>query len=289
MDENAQREAIPSGRTNRDGAPEGGNPHEGRAAHRTPRAVATLLAATLLAGGGQVLSGCAAGEARREGGTGAVSDDALSRAEENGWEAVDEFTDEPAEAATDAADTTAPSGDEPDATDESPMNDDTEAADAAADAPREAERPASPGAALAVSLRAGAERSAVGTPLEITVTARNTSGEDARLLLWNTPFEPTLSAGMFAVERDGETLPYRGRMLKRSIPPAAGDVVRLIAGDALESVVDLSRYYAVDEPGSYTIRFEPRPVPVAANEDDAPFATLLAPAEEALLVERHRD
>ena len=101
------------------------------------------------------------------------------------------------------------------------MNDDTEAADAAADAPREAERPASPGAALAVSLRAGAERSAVGTPLEITVTARNTSGEDARLLLWNTPFEPTLSAGMFAVERDGETLPYRGRNAQaRSIPPA---------------------------------------------------------------------
>ena len=59
---------------------------------------------------GRCSPGCAAGEARREGGTGAVSDDALSRAEENGWEAVDEFTDEPAEAATDAADTTAPFG-----------------------------------------------------------------------------------------------------------------------------------------------------------------------------------
>ena len=70
------------------------------------------------------------------------------------------------------------------------------------------------------------------------------------------------------------------------MPPAAGDIVRLIAGDTLENVLDLSRYYALDEPGRYTIRFVPMPVPVVSMAGELPFAPLDA-GDGELVVERY--
>ena len=62
---------------------------------------------------------------------------------------------------------------------------------------------ANDGGTLEVILRPERASSIVGEPLELRVTATNAGERGAALLLWNTPFEPTLSADAFEVERDG--------------------------------------------------------------------------------------
>lgn len=135
------------------------------------------------------------------------------------------------------------------------------------------------GRALATSMRAPTTRSAVSTPLEIVFIARNDTAETLELLLWNTPFEDPLSADLFVVERDGERLPYRGRLVKRD-RPEADDFARLAPGQALEHRFDLARYYAVERPGRYEILFVPPPY--AADGGGIPLEAI----DEPLLIER---
>lgn len=132
---------------------------------------------------------------------------------------------------------------------------------------------------LATELRAVDARMPVGAPLELRFVARNDTDETLELLIWNTPLEEPLSADLFAVERDGERLPYRGRLIKRG-QPEVDDLVRLAPGQAVERTVDIARYYAVDRPGRYTIAFAPRPSPL-----DARGVRLGAP-DEPVVVER---
>lgn len=138
---------------------------------------------------------------------------------------------------------------------------------------------------ILVTLRADVLRSPITAPLEIGVTALNASGEGVSLLIWNTPFEPVLSADLFSIERDGEKRAYRGRKVKRAVPPTEGDIIDLASGETLERIVDLSRYYALDAPGTYEIRFVPRPIPVDGGERG--LATLVAADEETVVVERY--
>ena len=51
---------------------------------------------------------------------------------------------------------------------------------------------------LRTDIVAVSERSRVGEPLEIRVTATNDSNDVRQVLLWNTPIETPLSAGIFA-------------------------------------------------------------------------------------------
>ena len=141
---------------------------------------------------------------------------------------------------------------------------------------------------LLVSLRAESASSAIDAPFELVVEARNATAEGAEMLLWNTPFEPVLSADTFAVARDGEPVPYRGRTVKRATPPGDGAVVRLAPGETLERTVALSNHYAMDAPGTYEIGFVPRPVLVDDGSGGVREFATLVPADAAPLVVERR-
>lgn len=128
--------------------------------------------------------------------------------------------------------------------------------------------------AIPVSIEVVATSSSVDEPLSLKVIASNPGLTDVTFLIWNTPFESPVSADMFTVTRDGEALSYIGMMLRRALPPPDTDLVRLAAGDSLESVVDLSELYPVDLPGEYTIAFDP--APVAIGEPDVSDTSLSA-------------
>lgn len=145
---------------------------------------------------------------------------------------------------------------------------------------------AAPSGTLAASLRVASPAPSVDAPLEVVVATRNASDGTLSLLLWNTPFEAELSADVFRVTRDGEPVPYRGRLVRRAVPPPPDAVASLGPGDTLARTVTLSRHYALDVPGTYSIALAPRP-PVADPAPGSPgFATLVAADAAALTVER---
>ena len=160
-----------------------------------------------------------------------------------------------------------------------------ETAAPAATSPGAAEGPAPD--ALPVTLRAPDSRSPVDAPLEIVVEVRNDTDAEAAILLWNTPFEPTLSADAFAVARDGATVPYRGRMLRRALPPPEDAIARLAPGEALERTVALSEHYGLDAPGTYEIRFAPRPVLVDDGRGPRRLSPLVPADPEPVVVVRY--
>ena len=167
-------------------------------------------------------------------------------------------------------------------TSDAPMND-----VANADTPPDASSGTPPDTLLA-SLRADAARSGVDEPLIVRVAARNPSNGSLALLTWNTPFEPTLSADAFAIARDGEPVPYRGRLVKRAWPPPDDAIVRLAPGETFERELDLARHYALDEPGTYSIALAPRPVGIdAGSAGERAFAALAATGGEPVVVERY--
>ena len=141
--------------------------------------------------------------------------------------------------------------------------------------------------ALPVTLSVAAPRTAVDEPLELLVQTRNPADGPASLLLWNTPFEPVLSTDAFEVTRDGEPVAYLGRMVRRLPPPRDEDVVRLAPGEAFARTLDLARHYALDAPGTYEIRFAPRPITLDDGSGDASrFAPLVAADDGPVVVER---
>ena len=83
----------------------------------------------------------------------------------------------------------------------------------------------------------------------------------------DTPFRG-LAADLFAVERDGEPVPYRGPVAKTpdfdKCPTASGcvlgedDYLRIRKEEKLTVEVDLGAAYAFDRPGTYTIRYKVR-------------------------------
>ena len=148
--------------------------------------------------------------------------------------------------------------------------------------PSEALDPASSGGELAATLSLPTPLSPVASPLEVRVSASNTTDEPLELLLWNTPFESIVSADLFDVvrEEDGVHLGYEGRLVKRALPPPADAIVTLAPGERLYAVIDLSRLYALERPGRYTVRLDPLGVPVRI--DGCPLAILTADDPEPI-------
>ena len=88
-------------------------------------------------------------------------------------------------------------------------------------------------------------------PLRFTL--RNDSEREVKVLLWHTPVEG-FSADIFDVRRDGESVPYIGRLVKRAAPQEK-DFVTIAAGSAVSADFDLSAGYDVSRPGVYTVQY----------------------------------
>jgi peptidyl-Lys metalloendopeptidase len=114
--------------------------------------------------------------------------------------------------------------------------------------------PATP-AAGGVRVSVTPERTSLGKSDEVAVvvTITNASGTTAYLLKWQTPFG-AVEAPLFEVTRDGQPVPYLGRMVKRA-PPSPDDYIALAPGTSRSVRVELSALYRMDVTGAYSIRY----------------------------------
>lgn len=95
-----------------------------------------------------------------------------------------------------------------------------------------------------------------GSLSELTFHVTNQSDTDIEMLVWNTPFEKLLSADVFLVERDGESVAYVGRKIKRGTPQPE-HYMTVPAGERVDKTLDIANYYDMEQAGEYTIVFNP--------------------------------
>ena len=92
----------------------------------------------------------------------------------------------------------------------------------------------------------------LGAPILITFEIENATNDTYQLLTWATPLEGRLTGDCLTVKHDGELIPYDGKLVKRGDPPM--DAYVLIGpNERLNSTVDISDAYAVDQVGDYTV------------------------------------
>jgi peptidyl-Lys metalloendopeptidase len=89
--------------------------------------------------------------------------------------------------------------------------------------------------------------------VNVRFTLANQGSDDLFVLKWKTPLAG-IEGDLFAVERDGERVPYTGRLVKRAAPRAS-DYARIPAGESLSVSFDLSAVYDMRQPGNYTVRY----------------------------------
>jgi len=110
-------------------------------------------------------------------------------------------------------------------------------------------------AVLNFKLEAEAGYAAIGA-VDIKFTLENVSNEALYVLTWYTPLEG-LKGKIFKVTRNGEEIPYEGRMIKRG-NPAREDYVRIGPGETASATVDLSSGYDLGARGEYRVEFKGR-------------------------------
>jgi hypothetical protein len=87
--------------------------------------------------------------------------------------------------------------------------------------------------------------------LHVIIT--NSGRRAIRLLKWFTPLE-SVDRSLFTVLRDGETVAYMGRLVKRAAPTRE-DYITLPAGGSLNCDINISEYYDLTVPGRYELTY----------------------------------
>ena len=111
---------------------------------------------------------------------------------------------------------------------------------------------------------------AAGGAVNIKFTLENVSNEALNILTWYTPLEG-LKGKIFKVTRNGEEIPYEGRMIKRG-NPVREDYVRIAPGESASATVDLSSGYNLRARGEYRVEFKGRIHDVAREGQPLPRA-----------------
>jgi hypothetical protein len=86
-------------------------------------------------------------------------------------------------------------------------------------------------------------------------TVKNQSDTVATFCKWHTPFEPLISKYLDIKDSDGQEVDYKGAMAKRIMPPPADSYLSINPGDSLSVDVDLTKGYAIEKPGTYTLKY----------------------------------
>jgi heat shock protein HslJ len=92
-----------------------------------------------------------------------------------------------------------------------------------------------------------------GAVVNVKFTLTNTSAHGFFVLKWFTPLEG-LAGDIFQVRRDGEELPYVGKLVKRGAP-VSEDYVWIDAGGSVSAEIDLAEGYDFSQAGQYTLLF----------------------------------
>ena len=89
----------------------------------------------------------------------------------------------------------------------------------------------------------------VGVEVVCQFVITNQDTVDYYLLKWHTPLEG-MKTSYLSVSKDGHSLLYRGRMVKRG-KPQPGDYVLVKAGESVSNEVDIATGFNLSEPGMY--------------------------------------
>lgn len=92
-----------------------------------------------------------------------------------------------------------------------------------------------------------------GQAVQVRFTLTNHTQEELRVLRWYTPLEG-FAGDIFDVERDGEPVPYRGILAKRSVPQPE-EYVTIAPGESVSAEVDLAAGYDLATPGDYDVQY----------------------------------
>ena len=121
-------------------------------------------------------------------------------------------------------------------------------------APDGAEPPDSVGSGeIMVALNADGTTFDRAAPLALRFTLTNFGAESRHVLIAHTPLDG-IDADIFEVERDGQPVPYEGKLVKMA-EPQAEDFVEVAAGATLTGTFDPSEAYDMSLPGNYTVRY----------------------------------
>lgn len=97
----------------------------------------------------------------------------------------------------------------------------------------------------------------------VTLEAHNRSDQPAQVLRWKLPLGASDTPD-FVVERDGKTVAYLGRRVKRA-PPTPADYLAFAPGETKRFRVDLARRYDFARSADYAIGFRYQEAPVSAE------------------------
>ena len=89
----------------------------------------------------------------------------------------------------------------------------------------------------------------------VTLNITNITDQDLKILKWNTLLETPLSANLFHIQHNKQTIPYIGRLVKRS-HPTENDYTILQSGESRSVTIDLPKYYKMISAGEYEITYK---------------------------------
>ena len=94
----------------------------------------------------------------------------------------------------------------------------------------------------------------LGQATPLTFILANGTRNTIRFLKWGTPFENGFTRNQFNVIHQGNKLGYQGRMLKRG-KPTAKDYILINPRESLQTTVDISKAYPLNNLGQYTVTY----------------------------------
>jgi peptidyl-Lys metalloendopeptidase len=97
----------------------------------------------------------------------------------------------------------------------------------------------------------GIVKASDGVMLRLTLT--NPTDEDLYVLAYETPLRG-LERELFRIERDGEPIPYQGKIALR-LGPSAKDWIRIAPGASVSAEVKLSASYNLQRGGRYSVKY----------------------------------
>jgi hypothetical protein len=110
-----------------------------------------------------------------------------------------------------------------------------------------------------------------GDSLELRFTVYNLSDKTQSFCKWHTPFEPPMSKYLDIKDDQGVEARYQGAMAKRIMPPPADSYIEVKPGDSLSVKVNISKIYALDKPGTYSVRYNAQEISGLVVKDSITF------------------
>lgn len=106
----------------------------------------------------------------------------------------------------------------------------------------------------------------VGDAISVNFLVKNQTNAVFEFCYWQTPLEKEFKAHFFEIIYKGETLPYKGKMVKRK-PPTKKDSITLKPNEVCTQTININNDYNLEKPGAYTIRFLGRTINGLPNSE----------------------